>query len=188
MGINIRQEGHDCSDNKWFITIEEKWYVFDQKQEDELTQFLRRNQIPYGINYTFEGIIFELHTKGTAISNFKNMIEQVTKLLEFKNTFVNPKPDPNLLAECDQIVKTHPQGAFLGNPDITPSKIPLSDAERYGLMPTGPDDEPEPYDTDEDSFQESTNFAPEHEFENHTPFPEDLYAMTKKQVGRPKKK
>lgn len=92
--ISIRQEGHDYNDNKWIIEVKEKWYVFDQKEEDELTRFLRQHRIPYGIDYTFEGIIFILNIQKIESTRFELMKELVNTLLDYKNKFVNPTPTP----------------------------------------------------------------------------------------------
>jgi hypothetical protein len=94
MGILIRQEGHDSSDNKWIIEIRESWNVFDDKEETELTNFLKSKMIPYSVSYIFEGTVVSMQNAKYETSKFEEAATTVHQLLTYKNSFVNPKPTP----------------------------------------------------------------------------------------------
>lgn len=88
MGMNIKYE----QDSKeWVVELKENWNIYEYKDEKDLTEFLRKNTIPYSVDYVFEGVNISL-TILKQEKDFNKILAFVNELLTLQEKIMKITP------------------------------------------------------------------------------------------------
>lgn len=131
MKITYEQEHKE-----WVTELVESWNITDTKDEKELTDFLKKNLIPYNVGYTFkesgapEGLNINLNIVHLD-ANFDKMLEFVNELLNIQEKVVKMKNKPKQRI-LEKVVE---QKIEVQKPlEVIPEEKPITEDKRRSLF------------------------------------------------------